>query len=100
MLDFETRPSIMFSVRVSDQPSAAAGSSMSVDCPATVNLVDTNDNAPRFERNPYEVLISESSQIGATVVVVRARDDDIGSNGDILYRFRGQSSELHSLMLY
>ena len=94
MLDYETLPNIAFTVRVSDQPAASAGSSRSVDCQGTITLVDTNDNAPVFERNPYEVLISEGTAVGSTVIVVHANDDDQGSNGMVFYRFRGQSSKL------
>lgn len=99
MLDYESGATISFSVRVSDQPAASAGPSRSVDCPGTINLVDTNDNAPVFERNPYEILVSESAAVGSTIAVVHANDNDQGSNGMVGYRFRGQSSKLF-LSLY
>lgn len=40
-------------------------------CPASVTVLDTNDNAPKLERPSYEAELSENSPIGHSVIQVR-----------------------------
>lgn len=54
----------------------------------TVVLSDANDNRPEFELPLYEASVVENATIGHIVTVVRATDDDSGSNGDIAYSFQ------------
>ncbi|KAM4554661.1 protocadherin gamma-A5-like isoform 24-T24 [Odontesthes bonariensis] len=46
----------------------------------TVQIMDINDNAPTFEKNEMRFKISESAVIGATFVLERAVDLDVGIN--------------------
>ncbi|PFX21141.1 Cadherin EGF LAG seven-pass G-type receptor 2 [Stylophora pistillata] len=46
---------------------------------------DVNDNSPKFESSSYSKVIPEDTYIGDTVLDVRARDLDTGSNADIRY---------------
>ncbi|XP_029970047.1 protocadherin alpha-C2-like [Salarias fasciatus] len=52
-----------------------------------VRVLDTNDNAPRFEKNSTKVTISENSPIGSLVMHLKATDLDEGSNSDITYTY-------------
>jgi len=52
-----------------------------------VNVEDSNDNRPVFERPEYDVSVPETAEVGAKVAVVRALDADAGANGQVTYRF-------------
>ena len=51
----------------------------------TVQVLDTNDNAPEFQSDPYDIIVSEALDIGSDVVQVQALDPDFGANGEIRY---------------
>lgn len=51
----------------------------------TINVDDVNDNAPKFESSSYNKLIPEDIYVGDTVIDVRARDEDAGTNAAIRY---------------
>ncbi|XP_072519992.1 protocadherin-20 [Salminus brasiliensis] len=56
----------------------------------TVVVEDINDNAPYFETNEIHVKIPEDTAVGTRVLLDNeARDEDIGSNGQISYRLEG-----------
>ncbi|XP_068182231.1 protocadherin beta-16-like [Antennarius striatus] len=46
----------------------------------TVQITDTNDNAPTFEKSEMRFQISESATVGAKFVLERAVDLDVGNN--------------------
>ncbi|XP_017295394.2 protocadherin gamma-B3, partial [Kryptolebias marmoratus] len=46
----------------------------------TVQITDINDNPPVFQKSTKEFKISESAVIGATFVLERAADQDVGIN--------------------
>ncbi|XP_037833456.1 protocadherin gamma-A11-like [Kryptolebias marmoratus] len=46
----------------------------------TVQITDVNDNAPTFEKDEMKFKISESAVTGATFVLERAVDNDVGVN--------------------
>ncbi|XP_077182634.1 protocadherin Fat 2 isoform X2 [Paroedura picta] len=52
-----------------------------------VNVLDTNDNAPKFLQGTYIVSVLEDIQTGTTVAVVKAEDLDTNDNGKIKYSF-------------
>ncbi|KAM3867165.1 protocadherin gamma-C5-like [Diretmus argenteus] len=60
----------------------------------TVTVLDINDNAPQFERQVYEVNVSENSMPGTEILHVKATDADEGQNGEIEYFFGEQTSDL------
>ncbi|KAI4902023.1 hypothetical protein NFI96_023144 [Prochilodus magdalenae] len=53
----------------------------------TVRVLDTNDNAPVFEKAQYDAQIVENIQSGTVIVSVRAVDRDEGANSEIRYSF-------------
>ena len=46
-----------------------------------------------FDLPMYQASVVENATIGHTVTVVRATDDDSGSNGDIAYAFQSSVRE-------
>ncbi|XP_041929702.1 protocadherin alpha-C2-like isoform X13 [Alosa sapidissima] len=58
-----------------------------------VRVLDTNDNAPKFDKESYTITLPENSPIGSLVVKLNATDSDEGSNADITYSFSLYTSE-------
>nr|XP_056718815.1 protocadherin beta-16-like isoform X2 [Euleptes europaea] len=52
-----------------------------------IEVLDSNDNTPHFDKNMYKVKIMENSQPGSLVAKVEAHDWDLGSNAEITYSF-------------
>uniref|UniRef100_A0A8D2DCQ1 Cadherin domain-containing protein n=1 Tax=Sciurus vulgaris TaxID=55149 RepID=A0A8D2DCQ1_SCIVU len=52
-----------------------------------IEVVDINDNAPKFLQSLYEVHVPENSRINSLVLIVSARDLDAGTNGRVAYSF-------------
>uniref|UniRef100_A0AAY5KYK2 Cadherin domain-containing protein n=1 Tax=Esox lucius TaxID=8010 RepID=A0AAY5KYK2_ESOLU len=59
----------------------------------TVQVLDSNDNAPIFEKSLYEHSLLENSPKGTVMLTVKAFDADDGSNGDIEYFFDDQTPD-------
>ncbi|XP_043408870.1 protocadherin beta-16 isoform X8 [Chelonia mydas] len=53
-----------------------------------VNVLDSNDNFPRFSQSVYKVQLMENSPRDTLVTKVEASDLDQGSNAEITYSFR------------
>ncbi|KAH7724707.1 Cadherin domain containing protein [Aphelenchoides avenae] len=60
-------------------PSVASSATVIVD------VLDAQDNAPKFEQSSYYAEIREDAPIGTTVQSVFARDMDAGKNGEVEY---------------
>ncbi|XP_076148875.1 protocadherin alpha-C2-like [Alosa pseudoharengus] len=58
-----------------------------------VRVLDTNDNAPQFDKENYMINLSENTPIGSLVVKLNATDLDEGSNADMTYLFSLYTSE-------
>lgn len=54
-------------------------------CDVTINLLDQNDNAPRFTQQQYIANVLEGNTKGEFVVQLAAKDSDRGMNARILY---------------
>ncbi|XP_068135881.1 protocadherin-18 isoform X2 [Hyperolius riggenbachi] len=50
-----------------------------------VQIIDENDNPPRFQTNRYEIVIVENNSPGAHITTVRATDPDQAENGQVTY---------------
>ncbi|XP_008012957.1 protocadherin-1 isoform X1 [Chlorocebus sabaeus] len=82
-LDRERWDSYDLTIKVQDGGSPPRASSALL----RVTVLDTNDNAPKFERPSYEAELSENSPIGHSVIQVKANDSDQGANAEIEYTF-------------
>lgn len=51
-----------------------------------IDVLDANDNPPKFLRSHYSAEIAESAQPGQIVVTVRAIDSDRGNNARVYYK--------------
>ncbi|XP_076449117.1 protocadherin-9-like [Babylonia areolata] len=60
----------------------------------TVNVLDENDNAPRFDQDVYYASVTENNEIGTQITRVRARDPDVGDNGKVDYSVASSSSDM------
>ncbi|XP_055921654.1 protein dachsous [Eupeodes corollae] len=80
-LDRETRDRYELTVMASDNGTPSAHAKTRV----TVNILDANDNDPRFVRNTYEFAIEENMRRGAIVGTVSATDLDLDANAAIRY---------------
>ena len=81
VLDREMRDSYSFSVSVFDRGTPSLFSEL----PVTVTVSDVNDNVPVFVQPPDVLPILESTSVSTVVTQYLATDDDLGSNGEIIY---------------
>ncbi|XP_015781899.1 cadherin-23 [Tetranychus urticae] len=51
----------------------------------TIELIDVNDNSPKFSHDLYEVIVPESAPVGSRAGSVMAIDPDEGRNGEVHY---------------
>nr|XP_046180404.1 protocadherin beta-16-like isoform X4 [Oncorhynchus gorbuscha] len=58
-----------------------------------VHVLDTNDNAPYFEKESFRINVPENSPIGNLVVKLNATDLDEGSNAEVIYSYSLYTSE-------
>ncbi|KAI0980984.1 hypothetical protein GJ496_007157 [Pomphorhynchus laevis] len=56
-----------------------------------IDIIDENDNPPKFRFKSYNFSVNENIKIGSTVGRVQATDDDMGSNAMLVYRFCNQT---------
>ena len=59
-----------------------------------VNVIDSNDNSPIFEKDFYNVTIEESIAPGTVILKLSATDLDSGKNKELSYRFRERQSDI------
>ncbi|XP_024137074.1 neural-cadherin [Oryzias melastigma] len=62
-------------------------------CQLTVQILDQNDNSPKFENLRYEYFLREDTLVGTSFLRVAAHDDDFGSNAAILYSMSQEQPE-------
>uniref|UniRef100_UPI00358F0402 protocadherin-10-like n=1 Tax=Myxine glutinosa TaxID=7769 RepID=UPI00358F0402 len=51
----------------------------------TIRVLDSNDNAPTFDRSVYTARVRENAPVGTTVLQLNATDPDEGANGEVVY---------------
>lgn len=80
-LDRETRDRYDLTVLASDNGTPSATATARV----IVNVMDSNDNEPKFLRAAYEFTVEENLRRGAVVGVIQAKDADLDVNAAIRY---------------
>ncbi|XP_064422974.1 protocadherin gamma-C5-like [Latimeria chalumnae] len=58
-----------------------------------ISVLDSNDNAPRFDKEIYFANLLENSSTATMIIKLNATDEDEGSNGDVNYFFGSGSNE-------
>lgn len=82
-LDRETQSDYRLEVRALD--TSAMNNPQSSAITVRVDVVDANDNPPRWSQDPITMTVSESLDIGTIVHNFTATDADSGHNGDLRY---------------
>lgn len=62
-------------------------------------VLDENDNPPVFNQAKYEVLVWENAPLTASVCQVYATDQDLGSNGNVIYEINRRQSDPNELFV-
>jgi hypothetical protein len=57
-----------------------------------INLLDNNDNTPKFDRDIYYVDIQENNFLNTTLLQIFANDSDIGDNGRVTYELNNEKT--------
>ncbi|XP_072923514.1 protocadherin gamma-C5-like [Hemitrygon akajei] len=58
-----------------------------------ITVLDSNDNAPIFDRKIYKASLPENTSKGSPVVTVHASDADEGLNAEVTYSFSNRASK-------
>ncbi|KAK3549429.1 hypothetical protein QTP86_001432 [Hemibagrus guttatus] len=62
----------------------------------TVNVIDANDNTPKFNKELYKVSVPENTMLGTPIIKLNATDTDAGTNGEIIYSLISHGKEKSS----
>ncbi|XP_047221272.1 protocadherin-18a isoform X2 [Girardinichthys multiradiatus] len=57
-----------------------------------INIADSNDNSPVFEKSSYVINLPENSPVGTLLIDLNATDADEGTNAKIAYSFSNHVS--------
>ncbi|XP_017456388.1 protocadherin beta-5 isoform X1 [Rattus norvegicus] len=80
-LDREEQPELTLTLIALDGGAPSRSGTTTVH----IEVVDINDNPPKFDQSLYEVQIPENSPLNALVATVSARDLDAGIHGTVIY---------------
>ena len=89
-LDREIQDSYIVQVIAKDGGSPPKQSILDVH----ISVTDINDNAPVFSRNVYNVTVENERQVATPVIMLSAKDLDLGKNSQILYHFSSKTSSV------
>ncbi|CAI4228047.1 unnamed protein product [Auanema sp. JU1783] len=80
-LDRETTPVVHLLIEVL----AHTNPTVYTQCLIDIEVLDVNDCSPRFLSQPYDVTTSTNSEVGDTILTIKAVDDDFGPNAVVKY---------------
>ncbi|XP_072446371.1 protocadherin gamma-C5-like [Chiloscyllium punctatum] len=93
-LDRESQASLQLLLTATDGASPPRSGTAQI----LVTVLDSNDNAPVFDRKVYKANLVENSPRGTLIVTVHATDPDEGSNAEVTYTFSNRvSQKMHEL---
>ncbi|KAF5923426.1 hypothetical protein HPG69_006596 [Diceros bicornis minor] len=61
----------------------------------SIDVLDVNDNPPKFNSLKYHAHVKESTPLGSHITVVSANDHDVGSHAEIIYRIISGNEKGH-----
>lgn len=89
-LDYESVRSYRLVIRAQDGGSPAKSNTTQL----LVNVLDANDNSPRFYTSQFQEAVLESVPVGYNIVRVQAYDADEGANSEITYSIPDRKDSL------
>lgn len=93
-IDYEKGPTLSFKLLAVEIDTPERFSSTA---DIVINLLDTNDNTPKFTSEYYLARVPENSPGGSSVVSVAADDPDSGPWGEVQYTIYGSGSDLFAI---
>ncbi|KAL3045106.1 hypothetical protein OYC64_013376 [Pagothenia borchgrevinki] len=90
-LDYELIQTIVLSVIAIDEEEISFQSTATV----TINIKDTNDNSPVFQKGTYKLAVAEHSPAGTVLGNITAKDPDTMDQGNITYTLLPESILLY-----
>ncbi|XP_028990278.2 cadherin-related family member 1 isoform X2 [Betta splendens] len=93
-IDYEKGPTLSFKLLAVEIDTPER---FSATADIVINLLDTNDNAPKFTSEYYIARVPENSPGGASVVSITANDPDSGPWGEVKYTIYGSGSDLFAI---
>ncbi|XP_072312563.1 cadherin-related family member 1a [Eucyclogobius newberryi] len=93
-IDYERGPTLSFKLLAVEIDTPERFSSTA---DIVINLLDTNDNTPKFTSEYYLARVPENSAGGSAVVSVKADDPDSGPWGDVTYTIYGSGADLFAI---
>uniref|UniRef100_A0A8C5HUL8 Photoreceptor cadherin n=1 Tax=Gouania willdenowi TaxID=441366 RepID=A0A8C5HUL8_GOUWI len=93
-IDYEKGPTLSFKLLAVEIDTPER---FSATADIVINLLDTNDNIPKFSSEYYITRVPENSPGGSSVVSVTANDPDSGLWGNIKYTIYGSGSDLFAI---
>lgn len=89
-LDYESVRSYRLVIRAQDGGSPSKSNTTQL----LVNVLDANDNSPRFYTSQFQEAVLESVPVGYNIVRVQAYDADEGANAEITYSILDRKDSL------
>lgn len=88
-LDYETVKEVKFMATVTDTGIPALTATTDI----VVDVININDNEPRFNQMEYSFNVTENVPVGTIVGQIDAFDKDLGTFGEITYHLIGERSK-------
>ncbi|KAI6227030.1 hypothetical protein M3Y95_00683900 [Aphelenchoides besseyi] len=88
-LDYEKMQNLTIEVIVRDSGKPPMESRTTVE----LEVLDVNDNSPRFDQTLYETTVNENCQLGTRIVQVHATDADSAHFGSVSYSLSGENAD-------
>ncbi|XP_071125252.1 protocadherin Fat 1-like isoform X4 [Mytilus edulis] len=63
----------------------------------TLNILDENDNIPKFVPENYDLKVREDLPVGSVITTIKAIDDDAGENGKLAYKLVHGTDEMFEI---
>ncbi|XP_043982216.1 protocadherin gamma-A5-like isoform X7 [Gambusia affinis] len=82
-LDRELNPHVSLKLIAVDGGTPQRSGTVNIE----INILDVNDNPPKFSQLVYKAVVMENAPIGTYITTVNASDADSGSDGLVTYSF-------------